>query len=195
MEGSSMFTGRHHWNDSKLFKVTKVFISQKFGFSNPSDYETWALVLLLNPAKGITESKKKDKFKQPACEELYAALSDDGLEIFRDIFSNNNRNLIYKFFTNDIIRKLWPYVGSHLTFENCFKRSAPRDSIKMTYVHITRTLIDHFYLDPPGWWLKMFHYQPELGPTRGYPPNMIAPTVKPSEEIDVLIQSSEASPY
>jgi hypothetical protein len=63
MEGSVMFTGRHHWNDSKLFKVTKVFIDQEFGFTSPNDYETWALVLLLNPAKGITESKKKDKFK------------------------------------------------------------------------------------------------------------------------------------
>jgi hypothetical protein len=91
MEGSSMFTGRHHWNDSKLFRITKIFIVKEFGLQNPSDYETWALVLLLNPAKGITESKKKDKYKKPACEELYNTLKDDGLEIFRDIFSNNNR--------------------------------------------------------------------------------------------------------
>lgn len=48
-----MFTGRHHWNDGKLFKVTKNFIEKEFGFSTPNDYETWALVLLLNPAKGI----------------------------------------------------------------------------------------------------------------------------------------------
>ena len=57
----------------------------------PTDYETWALVLLLNPAKGIVESKKKDKLKKPACEDLYNALTEEGLEIFRDIFSNNNR--------------------------------------------------------------------------------------------------------
>ena len=95
-----MFAGRHHWNDNKLFKVTRIFITKEFGFENPSDYETWALVLLLNPAKGIAESKKKGKFKKPACEELYYTLKTQGLEIFRDIFSNNNRLLIFKFFTN-----------------------------------------------------------------------------------------------
>lgn len=100
MESSTMFTGRHHWNDNKLFKVTRIFITKEFGFENPNDYETWALVLLLNPAKGITESKKKNKFNMPACEELYNTLKEQGLEIFRDIFSNNNRLLIYKFFTN-----------------------------------------------------------------------------------------------
>ena len=26
MENSPMFAGRHHWKDSKLFRVTKVFI-------------------------------------------------------------------------------------------------------------------------------------------------------------------------
>jgi len=36
----------------------------------------------------------------------------------------------------------------------------PRENIKMTYVHITRTLIDHFELTPPHWWLKEFNYQP-----------------------------------
>ena len=46
----------------------------------------------------------------PACEELYNTLKDEGLEIFRDIFSNNNRILINKFFTNSIIRKLWPFI-------------------------------------------------------------------------------------
>jgi hypothetical protein len=45
----------------------------------------------LNPAKGIVESKKKDKFSRPACEELYTTLGKEGLLIFRDIFSNNNR--------------------------------------------------------------------------------------------------------
>jgi hypothetical protein len=60
METSSMFTGRHHWNDQKLFRVTRSFIVKHFEFKEPTDFETWALVLLLNPAKGIGESKKKD---------------------------------------------------------------------------------------------------------------------------------------
>jgi len=80
--------------------VTKAFIAQQFGLDSPSDYETWALVVLLNPAKGIVSSKKKDKFQQPACQELFSTLGEEGLQIFRDIFSNNNRALITKFFTN-----------------------------------------------------------------------------------------------
>jgi hypothetical protein len=94
MENSSMFTGRHHWNDQKLFKVTRVFIQRHFDFHEPTDFETWALVLLLNPAKGIGESKKKDQLNMPACSELYHTLGKEGILIFRDIFSNNNRALI-----------------------------------------------------------------------------------------------------
>ncbi len=123
---------------------------------NPSDYETWVLVLLLNPAKGILVCKKKSKYQMPACEDLYNTIKDEGLEIFRDIFSNNNRQLINKFFTNKIIRKLWPYLERHLTFENCFKRSQPRDSIKTTYLQITRTLIQQYGLNLPDWWMKLF---------------------------------------
>lgn len=67
-------------------------------------------MLLLNPAKGIEQSKKKDKLLGPACEELYATLGKEGIEIFRDIFSNNNRALIQRFFTHKIIRTLWPYL-------------------------------------------------------------------------------------
>ena len=59
---------------------------QNFGFTSPSEFEIWALVLLLNPAKGIVESKKKDKFQRPACEELYTTLGKEGLLIFREIF-------------------------------------------------------------------------------------------------------------
>jgi hypothetical protein len=38
----------------------------------------------------------------------------------------------------------------------------------MTYVHITRTLIDNFDLNPPRWWLKEFHYNPKLGSSSNY---------------------------
>ena len=142
----------------KLFRVTRQFFIRHFGFVEPSDFETWSLVLLLNPAKGIIESKKKDKLLRPACDELYACLGDAGVEIFRDIFSNNNRTLITRFFSNKIIRQLWGYLRVHLTFEHCFKRSDPRSNILMTYVYITRTLIDQFDLIPPDWWLVRFNY-------------------------------------
>lgn len=63
-----MFQGRHHWNDEKLFNVTRIFIVKYFGFQDPTEFETWALLLLLNPAKGIVLSKKRDKFQKPACD-------------------------------------------------------------------------------------------------------------------------------
>jgi hypothetical protein len=158
METSSMFTGRHHWNDQKLFKVTRVFIQKHFDFADPTDFETWALVLLLNPAKGIGESKKKDQLNMPACSELYHTLGKEGILIFRDIFSNNNRALIQKFFTNPIIRQVWKYLQNYLTEDHCFKRSRPNDAIHMTYIHITRQLIEQFELIPPRWWLEKFNY-------------------------------------
>jgi hypothetical protein len=46
------------------------------------------------------KSKKKDKNLGPACDELYTTLGDEGVKIFRGIFSNNNRLQINKFFTN-----------------------------------------------------------------------------------------------
>ncbi|TNV85932.1 hypothetical protein FGO68_gene15200 [Halteria grandinella] len=158
MDSSSMFTGRHHWNDQKLFKITRMFIVKYYGFENPTDFETWAIVLLLNPAKGIIQSKKKAKYQQPACEELNRVLGKSGLEIFRDIFSNNNKTLINKFFKHSIITRLWPYLRKNLTFAHCFKRSDPPPSIIMTYVLITQALIVQFGLDPPEWWMNTFKY-------------------------------------
>ena len=38
-----------------------------FDFESPSEYEIWALVLLLNPAKGLM---KGERDPLPACEEL-----------------------------------------------------------------------------------------------------------------------------
>jgi len=31
MDGSAMFRGRFHWNDEKLYEVTKAFIQLEFG--------------------------------------------------------------------------------------------------------------------------------------------------------------------
>jgi hypothetical protein len=58
MEKSKMFYGRHHWPQQKLFSQTRLFIEKVFNFEDPSEYETWALVLLLNPAKGIIKGEE-----------------------------------------------------------------------------------------------------------------------------------------
>jgi hypothetical protein len=148
-----MFTGRHHWANEKLFRVTKRFIEAKLGFKEPTDFETWALVLLLNPAKGIKESKRKDRELEPACPELYHTLGPEGLKIFREIFNNNNKTLIQAFFNHSIVRQLWSYIHSNLTEEHCFKRASLNQGIRLTFVHITQILQSDFKLAPPRWWL------------------------------------------
>ena len=42
------------------------------------------MVLLLNPAKGIAKSKKKDKHYGPACDELYKTLDVLLVDDFRE---------------------------------------------------------------------------------------------------------------
>ncbi len=102
-----MFDGRHHWSDERLFERTKEYIQKFLNFKDPTDKEVWSIVLLMNPAKGIKVSKKKDLLNRPACLQLYRALGDKGIEVFRDIFSNNNKRLINEFFSQPIILKLW----------------------------------------------------------------------------------------
>lgn len=98
MKRSGMFMGRHHWANDKLFNRTKEFIQQHLNFKNPTDRETWAIVLLLNPAKGITKSNRKSSYKKPACEELCRSVGKEGLLLYRDIFQNNNKKVIAQFF-------------------------------------------------------------------------------------------------
>ena len=54
------------------------------GFEYPSEYEVWAIALLLYPAKGIGGD----------CEPLCETLGPKGIKIFREIFTNNNAKLI-----------------------------------------------------------------------------------------------------
>ena len=56
-----MFYGRHHWADDKLFEKTKVYMENFLHFKSPTNEEVWKICLLMNPAKGIKSSKKRDK--------------------------------------------------------------------------------------------------------------------------------------
>lgn len=154
-----MFTGRHHWNNEKLFRITKKFIEVKLGFKEPTDFETWALVLLLNPAKGLKGSRSEDGSEFfPGCPQLYHTLGTEGLQTFRDIFSNNNKKLIKTFFNHSIVRQLWSYIHSNLTEDHCFKRATLNHGIELTFVLITHILQTEFKLAPPQWWLQRFSY-------------------------------------
>jgi hypothetical protein len=101
-EESELSKGIYHWSDRRLFEQVKRFMENFLsGFSNPTDYEVWACALLIYPAKGI----------EGACQPLCQVLGEDGIRVFRDIFANNNATMVAEFFTNPIIKKLWPQVA------------------------------------------------------------------------------------
>lgn len=58
MNQSDLFIGRHHWDNNKLFQRTKQFMKEILKFEESTDREIFAVALLLNPAKGITESTR-----------------------------------------------------------------------------------------------------------------------------------------
>ena len=116
------------------------------GFDNPTDYEVWACALLLYPAKGING----------ACAPLCDTLGEEGIRVFRDIFTNNNAAMITEFFTHPVIVKLWPQVARRMESEHCFKKTGPNESIRLTYCKITQTLEEKFNLQVPVFWRRAF---------------------------------------
>lgn len=50
-----------------------------------SDRDVWAIALLLYPTKG----KNRE-----VCTPLVDALGNEGIEVYRNIFANNNKNLL-----------------------------------------------------------------------------------------------------
>eukprot|EP00347_Sterkiella_histriomuscorum_P015067 403358435 len=158
MKDSALFTGRHHWSDEKLFERTKEFMESTLGFKEPIvDKDVWIVVLLLNPAKGLN-GETKTKLSGHPCWRLIEDLGEQGLRVYRDIFSNNNRKLVAEFFSDPIIRKLWEFVKKKLTYKMCFKKDAPNFNIILTYQQITKTLETTFKLEAPAWWKERFDY-------------------------------------
>jgi len=49
----------------------------------------------------------------------------------------------------------------------------------MTYVHITRALIESFGLDPPDWWLETFNYAKNYQLISNVPPQIVAKQTNP----------------
>lgn len=141
-----MFTSRHHWDDNKLFIITRELLEIHFDFGQATPYETWAMVLLLNSRKA----------NHDRCPELRRTLGTEGLMIFRDIFANNNRAMVDKFFAAPLIRKLWPYLETNLTEHHCFKGATVLESRERSYSMITEALTTRYKLPAPVWWQRKF---------------------------------------
>lgn len=77
MDAREDFLGRHHWSDDKLFNKTRQFMVEDLGFNEDelSNREVTIVLVILNPCKGIMQSKKKGKNQGPSCDRVAETLS------------------------------------------------------------------------------------------------------------------------
>jgi hypothetical protein len=109
------------------------------------------MVALVDHTKAIVKNG------QPKSVPLFIALGEQGIEIFRKIFENNNEKLNEKFFTNDLIRMLWPRFVSESTKGHVFGKADPNERIRTTYTYLTDYIGKEFGLALPLWWVEEFN--------------------------------------
>ena len=105
------------------------------------------MALLLYPTKGIV---KKDG--TPNCQILFDIVGEEGIDVFRNIFTNSNSYLTREFFNHELIKNLWPFFLKKLRYEHCFSNAAPLKSRAQTYSYIS-ILLENNGLAAPSWWL------------------------------------------
>ncbi|CDW82964.1 UNKNOWN [Stylonychia lemnae] len=137
---------KNHWTDQRLYDKARTLLKllplEKF--SNPAPQEIWLAVLLIYPNKGTLTTNRNQRRRRPVCWPLFNELDDDTINLFRNVFENNNQGLISSFFSNEFIRKLWPIMIPRLeTLE--FK-----DNLQTTMKVIGRLLNGVFQLDLPS---------------------------------------------
>ncbi len=83
------------------------------------------MATLVYSSKAIVKIKENKKSEapsiEPTCLKLYQTLQMDGIETFKEIFRNNNKELIGKFFQHKFIKVIWPIIYKELKYEHCFK--------------------------------------------------------------------------
>ena len=117
------------------------------GLANATDYEISAVVVMLYPAYGPSKTKKT-----PIKTIFSDSLGDEGMEIFKKVFDNNNKQMIKKFFENWFVRTLWNLLLKHFSYKNCFEKKGPVKEILQTYKEITKTVDETYHLRMPQWW-------------------------------------------
>jgi hypothetical protein len=90
----------------------------------------------------------------PKVKELYEALGNDGLKLFKGIFGNNNKRLVDMFLSHDFIYQIWPVIIKNITYKQCFKEGSPHDKIKQSYGLIVE-LLKQYNMECPSWWEEM----------------------------------------
>lgn len=123
-----------------------------------------ATVLLLYSSFGPTESNQ-DHFRETI---LYRELGDSGMNMYKRIFDTNNKDTVREFFSDPLIRELWPKVTqvldresicvpqSQLTSRNT-KTAEKANKADLTMRHITNIMINEYKLTLPSWWQDRYH--------------------------------------
>lgn len=107
----------------------REFLEDVLGFRNVTEFEVAAVNLLLYHSFGPSVKKQPS-----ASSPIYQQLGDDGMLLFKQIFDNNNKDLIQQFFTHDLIIKLWNNaIFKYLTYDACFDARGPNPEIGYTF--------------------------------------------------------------
>jgi len=113
------------------------------------------MTLLIYPAKGIIKRDKSGAVTKIKCEEAYEVLGDNGVELYKEIFDNNNKQLVERFFSDCFIKRLWPMIQAELRFEHCFNEDGSHLQIKSTYKS-AGNMVKGFGVELPKWWNDLF---------------------------------------
>jgi hypothetical protein len=127
------------------------FLTQYLKWKNVTDYQVSAVNLLLYHSFGPSKTKQVNTESI-----IYENLGDHGMTMYKEVFDNNNKELVRAFFRDEIIIKLWPVVERHMTERICFEKKPPNPDIELTFREISRIMSEDFNLQMPQWWLRKF---------------------------------------
>ncbi len=78
------------------------------------------------------------------------------MTMYKEVFDNNNKELVRAFFRDDNIKKLWPAVVKHMNEKVCFEKKPSNPDIELTFREISRIMSEEFDLPMPQWWIRKF---------------------------------------
>ncbi len=165
--------GKHHWSEDKWMVKARQFLENHFHLTKVTEFEVAATVVLLYHSFGPSKVKESNpnkgkKSKTPSTKKyvppkhkkanpfFHAILKDAGMELFKLIFENNNKQLVARFFNHPFIQRLWPVVLPAMTFVNFFDRSNQTSDIRYTFCVMTSQMQTLFGLRVPTWWSIQF---------------------------------------
>jgi hypothetical protein len=69
------------------------------------------MALLLYPALGKTKTKNPDRKTSI----IYRVLNDEGMDTYKSVFDNNNKEDRRIFLSDPFIRKIWPFMMRNIS--------------------------------------------------------------------------------